>query len=195
MIPLNRYYMTLEQVDKAATSMEPIPESVKLLKQLAETDTTLKEFLTRLRFKFATDTVLYYDYYGDEDGDMSHLDPSDVKLNAITSFSNKFYIWIKDTNEYYGSLINLQVKNLQALLDGTGDAELETSARFNDTPQEGGDFDDDIHASNVNYSKTTQKADLRSKVAQTQSLIKDYYGRWLNQFSREFIRYPIELDA
>ena len=163
------------------------------MRELAETDTTLKEFLTRLRFRFANDTVLYYDYYGDESDES--FDPSDVKLNAITSFSNKFYIWIKDTNEYYGSLINLQVKNLQALLDGTGDAELETSARFNDTPQEGGDFDDDIHASNVNYSKTTQKADLRSKVAQTQTLIKDYYGRWLNQFSREFIRYPIELDA
>lgn len=191
MVPLNRYYRTLEQVDNAS---DPAGiTSVRLLKELAETDTTLKEFLTRLRFRFATDYILYYDYYGDESDES--FDPSDAQLNAITSFSNKFYIWVKDTNEYYGSLINLQVKNLQALLDGTGDAELETSARFNDTPQEGGDFDDDIHASNVNYSKTTQKADLRSKVAQTQSLIKDYYGRWLNQFSREFVRYPIELDA
>lgn len=84
MVPLNRYYRTLEQVDNA--SADAGITSVRLLKELAETDTTLKEFLTRLRFKFATDYVLYYDYYGDESDES--FDPSDAQLNAITSFSN-----------------------------------------------------------------------------------------------------------
>lgn len=89
MLPLNRYYRTLEQVDNA-TSTDDAPNSVKLLKQLAETDETLKERLTRLRFRFANNAVLYYDYCGDESDES--FDPSDVQLDAITSFSNKFYV-------------------------------------------------------------------------------------------------------
>ena len=67
--------------------------------------------------------------------------------------------------------------------------------RFNDTPQEEGDFANDEHTTSINQSETSTSTDLNSPIMRLKE-IQDHYKRtledWLNEF-KIFFREDIAL--
>lgn len=63
--------------------------------------------------------------------------------------------------------------------------------RFNDTPQDGGDYSDDNHSTNVSKSSSTTTADSGSLAQRLDEIFKNYRSiilEWSNEFNQLFLR-------
>ena len=63
--------------------------------------------------------------------------------------------------------------------------------RFNDTPQDGGDYDDDNHATNVSKNESVTTADSGSLAMRLDEIFKNYRSiilEWSNEFNQLFLK-------
>ena len=63
--------------------------------------------------------------------------------------------------------------------------------RFNDTPQDGGDYSDDNHSTNVSQSSSTTTADSGSLAQRLDEIFKNYRSiilEWSNEFNQLFLK-------
>lgn len=63
--------------------------------------------------------------------------------------------------------------------------------RFNDTPQNGGDYNNDPHATNVSESESEIKVDSGSLVSRLSEMFKDFRSimlDWSNEFNKCFLK-------
>lgn len=63
--------------------------------------------------------------------------------------------------------------------------------RFNDTPQDGGDFDDDNHSTNVSSNTSITTADSGSLAMRLDEIFKNYRSiilEWSNEFNQLFLK-------
>lgn len=70
-------------------------------------------------------------------------------------------------------------------------SETTSNNRFNDTPQDGGDFDDDNHATNVSNASSITTADSGSLAMRLDELFKNYRSiilEWSNEFNMLFLK-------
>ena len=66
----------------------------------------------------------------------------------------------------------------------------ENEVKFNDTPQNGGDFTTDDHLTNISKTKTTSKVDgatAMERIDEIRRRFTDLYNDWANRFDRLFI--------
>ena len=128
--------------------------------------------------RFYQEVVIYTD--SDEDEDF-------VEKFARTKVGQIFAWWISSV-EKYSLLIQNLTANKSKLLD---DVKSSSISRFNDTPQNSGDFSDDQHTSTV--TKTENSSNVGTMMARLNEIednIKQLYIDWSNEF-RKFIIWSV----
>ena len=125
--------------------------------------------------RFYQEAVIYVD--SDEDEDF-------VKKFARTKVG-QISAWWKSSMEKYTMLIQNLENNKKKLLD---DVKSSSTSRFNDTPQNSGDFSDDNHTSTI--TKTENSSNVGTMMARLNEIednIKQLYLDWSNEFRRFII--------
>ena len=117
----------------------------------------------------------YYCYYDNEEE--KNIEMSKMLLR-ITSYINK-------TEKKYGLVINLYKENENKLLDKIA---VISNTKYNDTPQDGGNFEDDDHITNATETKTESDPDtIIGRLNEIRSKYRDLYNDWLNDFIKKFV--------
>ena len=126
--------------------------------------------------RFYQEAIIYVD--SDEDEDL-------VKKFARTKVG-QIMAWWQSSSEKYSLLIQNLNNNKSKLLD---DVKSSSVARFNDTPQNSGDFSDDAHTSTV--TKTENSSNVGTMMARLNEIednIKQLYIDWSDEFRKFIIR-------
>lgn len=115
-----------------------------------------------------------------------------VDADEDTTFVDKFctekigniFAWWKSSMDKYVMLIQNLEANKSKLLD---DVKSSSLARFNDTPQNSGDFSDDPHTSTVTKTENSSNVGtMMSRLNEIEDRIKQLYLDWSDEF-RKFI--------
>ena len=128
--------------------------------------------------RFYQEAVIYVD--SDEDEDF-------VKKFARTKVGQILAFWQSSMDKYVMLIQNLEA-NKNKLLD---DVKSSSTSRFNDTPQNSGDFSDDAHTSTI--TKTENSSNVGTMMARLNEIednIKQLYIDWSNEF-RKFIIWSV----
>ena len=126
--------------------------------------------------RFYQEAIIYVD--SDEDEDF-------VKKFARTKVGQIMSWWQSSTEKYSLLIQNLEA-NKTKLLD---DVKSTSTSRFNDTPQNSGDFSDDQHTSTV--TKTENSSNVGTMMARLNEIednIKQLYIDWSDEFRKFIIR-------
>ena len=94
------------------------------------------------------------------------------------------------TAEKYLTILDIYKNNKEKLLDKVQSI-TDSINRFNDTPQDGGDFDDDEHTSNINKAHVESGSDFNTLMARIKEIEMSYSNlmlKWTNEFDRIFLR-------
>lgn len=119
-----------------------------------------------------------------------------VDADEDTTFVDKFCIekvgkifaWWKSSMDKYGLLIQNLEANKTKLLDDVKSASI---SRFNDTPQNSGDFSDDQHTSTVTKTENSSNVGtMMQRLNEIEDNIKQLYIDWSNEF-RKFIIWSV----
>ena len=148
----------------------------------APTSTETNEAITCFRNyiwpRFYNEAVIYVD--SDEDEDF-------VKKFARTKVGQILAFWQSSSGKYSLLIQNLEA-NKSKLLD---DVKSSSTSRFNDTPQNSGDFSDDAHTSTVTKTEnTTNAGTMMARLNEIEDNIKQLYMDWSNEF-RKFIIWSV----
>ena len=128
--------------------------------------------------RFYQEVVVYVD--SDESEDF-------VKKFASTKVGQIFAWWLSSV-EKYSLLIQNLTNNKNKLLD---DVRSYSSSRFNDTPQNSGDFSDDQHTSNITTTTSSSNVGtMMQRLNEIEDNIKQLYIDWSNEF-RKFIIWSV----
>lgn len=145
---------------------------------LTETDEARTCFKEYIWPRFYQEAIIYVD----QDESESFLEKFCItKAGQIVSW------WIS-SSEKYSLLIQNLTANKNKLLDDVKSASI---SRFNDTPQNSGDFSDDNHTSTV--TKTENSSNVGTMMARLNEIednIKQLYIDWSNEF-RKFIIWSV----
>lgn len=108
---------------------------------------------------------------------------------ATREFWGGFYTIWKQTHVYYEKVISIFEQKENELLNQI-ESSAENEVKFNDTPQNGGDFAADDHLTNISKTKTTSKVDgatTMERIDEIRRRYTDLYNDWANRFDRLFI--------
>lgn len=145
---------------------------------LAESSQATTCFRDHLWPRFYQEAVIYVD----SDESESFLEKfARTKVGQIMS-------WWQSSSEKYSLLIQNLEANKSKLLD---DVKSASTSRFNDTPQNSGDFSDDAHTSTVTKTEnTTNAGTMMARLNEIEDNIKQLYIDWSNEF-RKFIIWSV----
>jgi len=122
-----------------------------------------------------------YGIITDEDRDLNMTEATeaiDIILNVLVNTAPKYIP------------IFIQNKNSNANLLAKPTSSSQSISRFNDTPQNGGLFDDDEHTSKISESSYETSADMGSLVERLNDAFKNFHSitlEWSNEFARIFL--------
>ena len=128
--------------------------------------------------RFYQEAIIYADLDKNEDF---------IEKFCSTKVGQIFAWWMSSTEKYSLLMQNLEA-NKTKLLDDVKSASI---SRFNDTPQNSGDFSDDQHTSTV--TKTENSSNVGTMMARLNEIednIKQLYIDWSNEF-RKFIIWSV----
>ena len=149
-----------------------------LLTDFAETDESticLREYIWP---RFYQEAIIYVD--SDESKDF-------LEKFAKTKAGQIMSWWISST-EKYSLLIQNLTANKSKLLD---DVKSSSTSRFNDTPQNSGDFSDDNHTSNITKTESSSNVGtMMQRLNEIEDNIKQLYIDWSDEF-RKFIIWSV----
>ena len=128
--------------------------------------------------RFYQEAIIYVDSDADEDF---------VKKFARTKVGQIFAWWKSSMDKYVILIQNLEA-NKTKLLD---DVKSSSISRFNDTPQNSGDFSDDNHTSTVTKTENSSNVGtMMSRLNEIEDNIKQLYMDWSDEF-RKFIIWSV----
>ena len=128
--------------------------------------------------RFYKEFVIYTD--SDESEDF-------VEKFASTKVGQIFAWWLASVEKYSLLIQNLS-NNKAKLLD---DVKSTSVSRFNDTPQNSGDFSDDPHTSTITTTENSSNAGtMMQRLNEIEDKIKQLYIDWSNEF-RKFIIWSV----
>ena len=118
-----------------------------------------------------------------------YIDEDDENKNIVEVFSleeiGKIFSWWKSSLEKYTLLINNLESNKSKLLD---DVKNQSETRFNDTPQDTGDFSDNMHTSTITSVVNTSNAGtVLQRLNEIEDNIKELYYEWSSEFKKFII--------
>ena len=146
--------------------------------KLTETNEAINCFRNYIWPRFYQEVIIYTD--SDETEDF-------VEKFCRTK-AGQIMAWWQSSTEKYSLLIQNLTANKTKLLD---DVKSVSTSRFNDTPQNSGDFSDDQHTSTV--TKTENSSNVGTMMARLNEIednIKQLYIDWSNEF-RKFIIWSV----
>ena len=124
--------------------------------------------------RFYKEAIIYVD---------SDEDTTFVDKFCLTKIGNIFAWWKSSMDKYVMLIQNLEA-NKTKLLDDVKSASI---SRFNDTPQNSGDFSDDPHTSTITKTEnTTNAGTMMQRLNEIEDKIKQLYLDWSDEF-RKFI--------
>lgn len=124
--------------------------------------------------RFYQEVIVYVD--SDENEDF-------VEKFCRTKVGQIMSWWISSSDKYILLIQNLE-NNKAKLLD---DVKSSSIARFNDTPQNSGDFSDDNHTSNITKTESSSNVGtMMQRLNEIEDNIKQLYIDWSDEF-RKFI--------
>lgn len=118
-------------------------------------------------------------------------DIDEARKNFINSF---FSIW-NHYKDRYNLVLGLYKDNQNKLLDQLKNSS-STISRFNDTPQQGGDWKDDQYTTNITQSKIENLSDagtVMSRISEIQESYENLLGEFVDKFTMLFIS-PLNFD-
>lgn len=139
-----------------------------------------RELAYLLDLRFADNWVIYVDGRYDP----NEFPPSEETAKKIQSWKNKFHYLYETTKGRYEALLAAYKAAEGKLLDKLSAS---TVARFNDTPQNSGLWDDDRHTTNI--TQTTSETDgepLIDRLNRIQSAYRNLMDEWCNAFAPLF---------
>lgn len=118
----------------------------------------------------------------DEDYELQEVDFRKAMKDVLNVLNNTLprYIPMLQQNEYASTD---PVRPVSSVTSG--------KTRFNDTPQNGGDYNNDPHATNVSESESEIKVDSGSLVSRLSEMFKDFRSimlDWTNEFNKCFLK-------
>lgn len=114
---------------------------------------------------------------------------SDDSEKVFSNFIGPITSWMTTSDTKYSLLISNQEANKTRLLDQIKSVSVN---RYNDTPQNSGEFDDNAHNTNVTKTENaTDGATLLSRLNEIENNLKRLYEDWSNEF-RKFIIWSAE---
>lgn len=131
----------------------------------------------------------YYDWYCD----YSTYTDFGQELEPTTDMCKKFFIKLLNvlvlSYEKYSVLLDYYTSEKNNLMNQINTSNTAIT-RFNDTPQDGGDFSDDAHTTNISQSEGSSGTDGMSpimRLKEIQDNYRDAMEEWCNEFKRLFI--------
>lgn len=118
----------------------------------------------------------------DEDYELQEVDFKKAMKDVLNVLNNTLprYIPMLQQNEYASTN---PVRPVSSVTSG--------KTRFNDTPQNGGDYNNDPHATNVSESESQVQVDSGSLVSRLSEMFKDFRSimlDWTNEFNKCFLK-------
>ena len=118
----------------------------------------------------------------DEDYELQEVDFRKAMKDVLNVLNNTLprYIPMLLQNEYASTD---PVRPVSSVTSG--------KTRFNDTPQNGGDYNNDPHATNVSESESQVQVDSGSLVSRLSEMFKDFRSimlDWTNEFNKCFLK-------
>ena len=150
-------------------------DTLPVITEITESEKCFREYIWP---RFYQEAIIYADLDKNEDFVEKFCR---TKVGQIMS-------WWQSSSEKYSLLIQNLEANKSKLLDDVKSASI---SRFNDTPQNSGDFSDDQHASTV--TKTENSSNVGTMMARLNEIednIKQLYIDWSNEF-RKFIIWSV----
>ena len=135
----------------------------------------LRTFLVRYLFPKYWDAFMLP--YGNED-------TQEEKTRVYHVFFNKFMQLMIATFHKYVPIIKLYEDKQSSLLDRV-ESVSEGVSRFNDTPQDGGDFSDDAHTTNISKSESSTSSDFETPMKRLREIRDEFenlYNAWASDF-------------
>ena len=155
--------------------LEKVGYNTALFNEKNESNKCFQEYLWP---RFYQEAIIYVD--SDEDEDF-------VEKFARTKIG-QIYAWWISSSEKYSLLIQNLENNKTKLLD---DVKSVSTSRFNDTPQNSGDFSDDAHTSTVTKTENSSNVGtMMQRLNEIEDNIKQLYLDWSNEF-RKFIIWSV----
>ena len=144
-------------------------------KESTETRTCFKDYIWP---RFYQEAIVYVD--SDETEDF-------VEKFCRTK-AGQIMSWWQSSSEKYVLLIKNLTNNKNKLLD---DVKSSSVARFNDTPQNSGDFSDDQHTSTITKTENSSNVGtMMQRLNEIEDNIKQLYIDWSDEF-RKFIIWSV----
>lgn len=118
----------------------------------------------------------------DEEYELQEVDFRKAMKDVLNVLNNTLprYIPMLQQNEYASTD---PVRPVSSVTSG--------KTRFNDTPQDGGDYNNDPHATNVSESESQVQVDSGSLVSRLSEMFKDFRSimlDWTNEFNKSFLK-------
>lgn len=138
----------------------------------------------------------YYEYFA-----FSVYEDSEIP-KEVFRFLVKFLNVLNNTYPRYSLLIKAQEDNKTKLMDGLtrhyvddGDSSGGSTSRFNDTPQNDGEFDDETHNTSVTKSTASNESSLEhteetdnkyvyEKLSELENNLTNLYLKWANEIAK-----------
>lgn len=114
----------------------------------------------------------------------------------VIDFWHEFYgIWNR-THKYYEKMISLLKDNETKLLAQVSST-TESDNRFNNTPDQSGDYSGLDYATTINKNKITTSSDagtILERLEEVRRRYTDYYEKWAREFNKLFIS-PLNYES
>ena len=130
----------------------------------------------------------FYKYFA-----ISKCGDEDLTQDDVNEFWCKFFNVLNVTYPKYSVIIKAFKDNETKLMDSLnrdytddGDSSGSVVSRFNDTPQDGGAFDDDTHTTNINESESSSESGLEHKETYNNEYMLDRLNRIRDNLSNIF---------
>ena len=110
-------------------------------------------------------------------------------IEATREFWKNFYLIWNRSHVYYEKLIELQEGNEAKIMDQIASS-TESENRFNDTPDQSGDYSTADYTTNITKAKVTSKTDgdtVLGRLEEVRRRFTDFYRAWANEFKDLFI--------
>ena len=131
--------------------------------------------------RHANDIISWVDNIdNEEDGYEDAMNKALIKIIGVIDLTLPRYIPLLQQNEYASTDPIAPVSSVS-----------KNKTRFNDTPQDGGDFNNDPHATNVSESENETSVDSASLMERLDQLFKNFRSiilEWSNEFNQLFFK-------
>lgn len=113
-----------------------------------------------------------------------HTEDAEPSQEKVEAFLDKAYYIYLATFKRYSKLLDLYASYENKLMDGLTDSSI---VRFNDTPQDQGDFADDQHTTNITQSSSLRDVEsVMDKLDGAARKYRDLMHEWTNEFMQLF---------